>query len=358
MKKYKSNIKYNKINSTGLHSLNLLVLFTLIIFINACAGDSPVTSSTKQIYLSNIIKVGELKFAYGTNGTYYQNVNNIWNKIVLDSELPILGLNFLDNNLGFITSEKGVVFKTTNSGANWTKLQVQSNQSFKAISIFDENIAWVAGTGGKIFQTLNGGNNWLDVSFIEDVFWESIKIEQDGNGYVAGSLNNSYDSPILYITNDYGDSWTEVDLSSYEMKGITKVRETNYGLLLISSSKVIFTPYEQSKRFIEFTDIFDINSLTEDSFFISDLMFTDQDNDNINNLTNNFVVIGYRGHNSGNILINNNFIFKNNLLNYHLLGGITEILGNNKEFLIEDILFAGGFGYRVFNISGDVIELK
>lgn len=361
--KFLNFAKFTKFNNFKFHkTLNVYILFCMFslfsFLIIGCAGDSPISSSSEQIYLNKIVRLGNLTFACGTNGTYYYKNESSWKKVNLDTQQPLLDLYFYDNNLGFITTEKGIIFKTTNSGLDWKKIQIQSNQSYSSISFIDINIGWVAGTNGKIFKTIDGGINWVDTSFVDEVFWETIKINKDGSGYVAGSLDNSYNTAILYITNDFGENWTEVDLSNYEMKGITKVRETNFGYLLISSSKVIFTPFEKNKRFIEFTEIFDINSLSGNTFFISDLMFTDRDNNSTDNLSNNFVVIGYRGHNLGNILINNNFTFTNNSLNYYLLDGITDILDNNKEFSIDELLFVGGYGNKVFNISGDVIELK
>lgn len=338
----------------------LIKIYLFSILFLGCAGDSPISSTSEQIYLKKIISInGKINFTCGTKGQLFKlNINSVWQKINLNTEQTLLDIFFINDKIGFITSEKGIIFKSTDNGENWKSIQIQSNQSYKSISFIDENIGLIAGNNGRIFKTQDGGNNWEDKTFLEGVFWETIKLYKDGSGFVGGSLDDNYDSGIIYFTNDFGDNWTEIDISNYEMKGITKIRETNFGLLLISSNKVIFTPFESNKRFIEFTEIFNIDSITDNTFFISDLIFTDQDNNNIDSLTNNFVVIGYRGHNLGNILINNNFTITNNLLNYYLLDGITEIFDNNKEFSINNLKFVGGYGYKLLDVSGKVIELN
>ena len=72
------------------------------------------------------------------------------------------GIDFVDDNTGWVAGEDRTVLKTSDGGENWVAQTVppQAGYFLKDISFIDSNEGWVAGFGGTLLHTVNGGTDW------------------------------------------------------------------------------------------------------------------------------------------------------------------------------------------------------
>ncbi len=115
----------------------------------------------------------------------------------------ILGIQFVDANNGWGTSNFGGVARTTNSGTNWIpkSSSVTTNTLQGVSALKDGNNVWAVGQNSTILHASNGGNSWVTQSAgvfnnLNAVFFANANV-----GYVAGN------GTILKTTNG-GNNWT------------------------------------------------------------------------------------------------------------------------------------------------------
>jgi photosystem II stability/assembly factor-like uncharacterized protein len=113
------------------------------------------------------------------------------------------GMDFVDNNTGWVCSALGRVFKTTD-GTNWNYLSTPPNSNaLYAIDFIDANTGWVVGNQGKIYKTTNGGAVWTQqTSGITNALW-SVQFLNANVGFACGA------SGRVLITTDGGTTWTQ-----------------------------------------------------------------------------------------------------------------------------------------------------
>jgi photosystem II stability/assembly factor-like uncharacterized protein len=101
-----------------------------------------------------------------------------WTLQNYDTTYSLFDIKFLNENTGFACGERyypsehlhrGVVYKTTNSGANWIKVFSDTSFFIHAIGFIDNNTILAGGgvlavSQPKLLKSTNGGNNWFYTS--------------------------------------------------------------------------------------------------------------------------------------------------------------------------------------------------
>lgn len=102
---------------------------------------------------------------------------------------------------GWTAGENGLIYKTTNNGANWNFLSQLGLTFFYTIHFADVNTGWAAGNGGIVYKTTNGGTNWIlqTVPTTKTVFCSYFL--NSNTGWLACDT-----SVMLYTTNG-GQNW-------------------------------------------------------------------------------------------------------------------------------------------------------
>ncbi|MFY8162102.1 MAG: WD40/YVTN/BNR-like repeat-containing protein [Candidatus Kapaibacteriota bacterium] len=320
---------------------NVTLLF-LTLFIGSCAGDNPLILDPVDKYLLKVVEQNNKLYTIGTEGKiFYSTDGNSWTKINSNVNQTLTDIYFWDNQQTYITGEKGLFLKSTDGGNNWDFTQIPSNQSFNSVFFLDKDMGWVSGNNGKLFISTNGGNSWQDTSFLDEGFLTEVYFENNGFGFVTGSKDAIFSEALLYITNDFGQSWEEIDLSSYEINGIINVKYFSNGIYIISENKILYT--SKSNKFKDFEIIADVNIADdniENKFKITTMHLEN----------NETIVAGFKGHNLGMIYNKDlNTFVKTNI---HILDMIKF---NSLEF------YFGGYGYKIYkkNVNNiDIIELE
>ncbi len=170
--------------------------------------------------------------------------------IPLEKGYTFFRIKFINENIGFITGNKGLILKTTNGGLNWYKTKTSSKEIIFDLSFFNNKKGFAVGWNGTILSTNNGGENWYSQrESVTDNYLKSIDLNSEGNGLIVGG-----DGIVLRST-DFGNSWEKTKINS--TGGFQRVRfisENNSiiigsrGTILISKNKgetwdLVDTPY-------------------------------------------------------------------------------------------------------------------
>ena len=116
-------------------------------------------------------------------------------------------IDFLDENTGWaVGNESGgpsYIIHTTNGGEDWTVQRTDPIDNFIKITFRNKNYGWVGTDGGEIYYTTNGGTNWElgwtgRGNVMSIVFHDSLYGWAEGQGGM----------PLLH-TVDGGKIWTE-----------------------------------------------------------------------------------------------------------------------------------------------------
>ncbi len=130
----------------------------------------------------------------------------------------------------YAVSEKDLVLKTTNAGANWIRQkEAVGSRSLQAIWFLNENTGFVAGEYdntmyiGVISKTTNGGANWKD-TIIASTGFRSICFVNANTGFAGGSANTTF-SP-MYKTTNAGVTWFSTVINAYNIYDIDFINES------------------------------------------------------------------------------------------------------------------------------------
>ena len=174
-------------------------------FVESPNNHNTLIAGTDHVYIS-------------TNGAASWTATN--SGVALDPGIAISALAFapsdgLDQTM-FAGDNNGLVFRTTNGGANWTAISPvnrPANTMVTGIAVDPTNaqtiyVSYNSFTGGgrHIFKSTDGGSHWADISFVlPDTPFESVLVSPSNpNLVIAGSDVGIFDSP------DGGTTWYQL----------------------------------------------------------------------------------------------------------------------------------------------------
>ncbi|VAW24230.1 hypothetical protein MNBD_BACTEROID01-585 [hydrothermal vent metagenome] len=115
--------------------------------------------------------------------------------IITSAEL--MGISFINNNIGYFTNYFGEIYKTTNGGNNWT--HVDSTGTWITNLLFINEHTGYYPKGKKLYKTTDGGANWeidLDLDSLQLSFSKIINTEnylyllnEDGSVFKKSNIN-------------------------------------------------------------------------------------------------------------------------------------------------------------------------
>jgi len=133
------------------------------------------------------------------------DVGETWEVINSSSDV-INNFYFLDTLNGFMTGEYGVIFKTTNGGAEWEWIGFQNGRyggtDMYALYFMDNMTGFVVGSGGRIMKTTNGGKIWNGYATTYNTI-RQLQCVSDTTAY--GLVGNSF-----IKTTDGGNKWENI----------------------------------------------------------------------------------------------------------------------------------------------------
>lgn len=127
-----------------------------------------------------------------------------------DAETYFTDFIVIDENISFCTSEhnsnepsRGVLSRSLDGGQTWETHLENSDKSFKKMFFLDENYGWLSAYKALIYKTTDGGETWIKhqgvpIDFIRDMFF----IDQN-TGWICGGQYGG----IICNTTDGGLTW-------------------------------------------------------------------------------------------------------------------------------------------------------
>lgn len=150
---------------------------------------------------------GQRAFAGGSSFMATTNGGATWLKRSLPEFTIITDISFLDNQVGWATTNQYKVLRTTDGGISWQEQPVPV-RTFWAVAFVDTQYGWCVGESGFVYATTNGGSTWILQVDREVLTLTSVSFVDREHGWVAGG------NLVLRTTNG-GMNWLTSDSSYY-----------------------------------------------------------------------------------------------------------------------------------------------
>lgn len=168
--------------------------------------------------LTDIELIGTAKgFVFGKDGIILFTDNNGINwerRIGITGSENFSGVNFIDDNIGYLVGEEATAFlyKTSDSGHTWSEVTSNissidyGNSSPNDLLFLDENTGFVWG-GNKFHKTIDGGETWFEIDNPSNYFIQKLQFTDSQTAFLSSGN-------IIYKTTDGGDSWLQTNYAT------------------------------------------------------------------------------------------------------------------------------------------------
>lgn len=196
------------------------------IYLTNDGGNSWTQTSSNNHFIYRIYFYNnDLGFAACLNGVILKTINggNSWTSYNTGDIYDIGAICFSSENIGYATGYHGF-FKTTDGGDNWVKIPVSNDENseynFFACTFIDDNHGYICSDQGHVFSTSDGGISWQMSTVEQDRFITFIVANENGNIFVcneSGKIFKSVDDCATWTcqtsthTNEYINSIAFID---------------------------------------------------------------------------------------------------------------------------------------------------
>lgn len=147
---------------------------------------------------------GVYVIAVGNAGNIFRSTNygNTWAKYT-ESNINFKSVFTLGTNV-WITSDNGMVYKSSTSSTVITPYTTGVSSSLNSIFFSDVSTGFVCGNNGVVLKTINGGLSWTSSAsgITTSANLNSIYFKNAMNGIVVGN------GGVSYLTSNGGSTWT------------------------------------------------------------------------------------------------------------------------------------------------------
>ena len=182
---------------------------SILISINGGINWSNISSGFND-YLDDIEFVNSVTgFIASNSGKVYKTTNsgNNWQGFTVNNLINygINCLDFVNENTGFAGTNMSRIAKTTNGGINWQVKVIDSllGESLTGISIPSLDTGYAVGKNGSNLKTTNGGINWQVSNLPNTLYMDDICFLNNTTGYCAGREGRG----VIRKTTNGGVSW-------------------------------------------------------------------------------------------------------------------------------------------------------
>lgn len=192
--------------------------------------------------------------AYTLGGSeIYNTLNNGSNWDSFDS-LNITAFYFPSDNIGYAIGQR--IYKTVDGGMNWNEItEPQQNQNYKQIQFLTDDIGFVSSTNAGVFKTVDGGMSWTSFTNITGSIKFLFLSELSIFNIQGGNL-------VLY-TNDGGVTWDNLAENNTVSTNLSNASILDGKIIGIGNNSDIY-----SLSIPTFSSLLSIEEKTEDKFII------------------------------------------------------------------------------------------
>ena len=98
----------------------------------------------------------------------------------------VVSLDFVNTTKGFVVGQEGLILTTNDGGKTWKQLISDTQMSLSRVAAVDENKAWVVGEKGTLLETNDGGTSWRKHSLGLDDDIQTITVKNGLGWFVIG----------------------------------------------------------------------------------------------------------------------------------------------------------------------------
>ncbi len=114
------------------------------------------------------------------------------------------GVSFVNDSTGWIISNKGKIYKTTDYGKSWILQNGNISSRLNEIHMVNEFTGYIVGDSSVVLKTSNGGTTWelLDLGLTYSASLISVYFIDELKGWISGGFSS------VFYTKDGGQSWS------------------------------------------------------------------------------------------------------------------------------------------------------
>ncbi len=145
----------------------------------------------------------------GTNIKSNDGLNTYSINYLNNDRTDIWAVDFVNQYVGYLCGENGLIMKTTDGGLNWVVQNSWVTSRLYDIKFLNPDSGFAVGASGLVLKTTDGGNNWITSYYQTSTIYTVEVVNRDlvfiGSAYTGGQLAKS---------TDFGSTWTAVSASN------------------------------------------------------------------------------------------------------------------------------------------------
>ena len=221
----------------------LICFFPSLLFSQWIVQNSSIRNNTKHIIANSFINQNTGWLASDKGGIIKTTDGGIsWQDFTIDTNIRLVSLCFLNESTGFSCGFTGKIYKTINGGINWQISYSKESDSLYCIDFADNNTGWCTGFR-RILKTTNSGLIWVNLpidTINSTAKYTCIKFFDSQNG-ILGGFSSGDNAPIYKTTNggtnwQYIHSFSGTEILSVDFVNKDTVYATSSGIFLISTN--------------------------------------------------------------------------------------------------------------------------
>ena len=180
-------------------------------------------ASEDVIYAGGISTI--LSFAPAAYLCATTNSGQSWSRLQAGIQAGIMGLHFVQEEVGFAACGDGKIYQTLNGGDDWSELVADSEHPFTDIAFFGIENGWASvglpyvgiSDEPQLFVSNYNGEVWEGVNFPWNISLNSLSMPVLGT-IIAGGFERFTGYvyvPIVMVSSDGGHQWTMFELYSF-----------------------------------------------------------------------------------------------------------------------------------------------
>jgi len=149
-----------------------------------------------------------------------------WNDIAISETGQYITASGWDHL--YVSSNYGVTFTVKSvSGNTWRGVSMSGDGQYQ--------LAAFMGLSGKVYRSTNYGASWTVIS-VPDKFWIDTAVSYEGQYQIAVAYHITMRPAVVYISSDYGVTWTEIPALAGVTYGQAAISETGQYVVISDTS--------------------------------------------------------------------------------------------------------------------------
>jgi hypothetical protein len=109
---------------------------------------------------------------------------------------------FVDEYIGWVVGNMGLISTTVDGGNNWQIQNSGSYEDFKSVHFTNAYTGWTVCDYGKIWHTTDGGDIWVELDLGLDINFHDILFADENSGWIVGSSGTIFHNSSYVLSQD------------------------------------------------------------------------------------------------------------------------------------------------------------